>query len=130
VWWDPGLSAQIARAGAEGRLAGYQVADMMVPLAEDALLSRAMMGDGPVDFASIGRWVTAAGYAGDVEVEIFNAAVWAADGAEVVTRMVDRYVRFVLPGLLGGDGTARDTADRPVTGDAVRTGDDSTLIPG
>lgn len=142
VWWDPDLPAQIARAGAEGRLASYQVADMMVPLAGDALLSRAMMGDGPVDFAAIGRCVSAAGYAGDVEVEIFNAAVWAADGAEVVTRMVDRYLRFVLPGLasdVADDGDVADVADpaaagdmpaRPVTGNAAPADGDSTLIPG
>jgi sugar phosphate isomerase/epimerase len=100
VWWDPGLEAQIARAGAEGRLAGYQVSDWNLPIASDALLSRGMMGDGHIDFGTIGRWVAAAGYTGDVEVEIFNADIWAADGAEVIATMIDRYVDLVLPGLL------------------------------
>jgi hypothetical protein len=36
-----------------------------------------MMGDGYIDFTTIGRWVTEAGYSGDVEVEIFNADIWA-----------------------------------------------------
>jgi len=99
VWWDPELQVQIARAGAEGRLAGYQVCDWTLPLAADPLLSRGYMGDGYVDFAAIGRWVTAAGYTGDVEVEIFNQAIWDTPGDEVLAIMSDRYVRHVLPGL-------------------------------
>jgi sugar phosphate isomerase/epimerase len=108
VWWDPDLAAQIARAGSDGRLACYQVSDWVLPIAADALLSRGMMGDGYVDFTAIGRWVTNAGYTGDVEVEIFNNDIWASDAEEVVTRMIDRYVDLVLPSLLPADcGEAR-----------------------
>lgn len=99
VWWDPGLAAGVARAGREGRLAGYQVCDWVLPIPADALLARGMMGDGHVDFARIGAWVAAAGYAGDVEVEIFNADVWAADGDAVLATVVRRYVEHVLPAL-------------------------------
>lgn len=104
VWWDPDLKAQIARAGAAGRLAAYQVSDWMLPIAADALLSRGMMGDGHVDFTMIGRWVTEAGYTGDVEVEIFNEDIWAADGEQVIAHMIDRYLDVVLPGLLPDAG--------------------------
>ncbi|WP_454084413.1 sugar phosphate isomerase/epimerase family protein [Georgenia sp. Marseille-Q6866] len=99
VWWDPKLESQIARAGAEGRLAGYQVCDWVLPLADDSLLSRGYMGDGYVDFATITRWVAGTGYAGDVEVEIFNQAVWDTPGDEVVATMADRYQRLVHPYL-------------------------------
>lgn len=99
VWWDPKLSSQVARAGAEGRLAGYQVCDWVLPLADDSLLSRGYMGDGYVDFATITRWVADAGYTGDVEVEIFNQAIWDAPGDEVVATMADRYQRLVQPYL-------------------------------
>ena len=99
VWWDPKLEQQIARAGAEGRLAGYQVCDWVLPLADDSLLSRGYMGDGYVDFATITRWVAGAGYTGDVEVEIFNQAIWDTPGDEVVATMADRYQRLVLPHL-------------------------------
>ena len=58
-----------------------------------------MMGDGCIDFATIGRWVTDAGYTGDVEVEIFNADIWAADGHQVLATMARRYVDLVLPAL-------------------------------
>lgn len=99
VWWDPELPEQIARAGREGRLASYQVCDFNLPIAADALLSRGMMGDGVIDFASIGRWVAAAGYDGPVEVEIFNAEIWAADADEVVATMKQRWADLVAPTL-------------------------------
>lgn len=99
VWWDPDLERQVARAGAEGRLAGYQVCDWVLPLAADALLSRGHVGDGYVDFATITRWVAAAGYTGDVEVEIFRQEIWDAPGDETVATLADRYARHVLPHL-------------------------------
>ena len=43
-----------------------------------------MMGDGVIDFAPLCAAVEAAGYTGDIEVEIFNADVWAADPDEVL----------------------------------------------
>ncbi len=113
MWWDPDLAHQIARAGAERRLACYQVADWNLPLAADALLSRGMMGDGHIDFAGIGRWMTYAGYTGDVEVEIFNEDIWASDGTAVIARMVDRYLNLVLPGLLPKDGGGMRTVGAP-----------------
>ncbi|MFB4281814.1 MULTISPECIES: sugar phosphate isomerase/epimerase family protein [unclassified Nonomuraea] len=95
VWWDPRLFEDIARAGS--RIAGYQVCDYLHPLPEDVLLGRGMMGDGVIDFRPITRAVQAAGYTGDVEVEIFNADVWAADPDEVVATMKARYEDVVLP---------------------------------
>ena len=97
VWWDPDLAAQIDRAGRERRLASYQVCDWNLPIAADPLLSRGMMGDGHIDFDQIGRWVAQAGYLGDIEVEIFNADIWAADGHQVLATMTRRYVQLVLP---------------------------------
>ncbi|GAB6897093.1 sugar phosphate isomerase/epimerase family protein [Kineosporia succinea] len=91
VWWDPTLPAQISRAGAEGRIASYQVGDWITPFPGDALLSRGLMGDGHVDFASITRLVLDAGYTGDVEVEIFNQELWDADPAQVVARVVKAF---------------------------------------
>ncbi|BAD57599.1 sugar phosphate isomerase/epimerase family protein [Nocardia farcinica] len=101
LWWDPLLEDQIAQAGAEGRISSYQVCDWLNPMAADPLLSRGMMGDGVIDFATIGGWVRAAGYRGDVEVEIFNAAVWEADGHSVIETMKQRYRELVLPALVG-----------------------------
>ncbi|GAB2455860.1 sugar phosphate isomerase/epimerase family protein [Xylanimonas ulmi] len=99
VWWDPALEASIARAGAERRLASYQVCDWCLPLAPVALNSRGHLGDGYVDFAAVTRWVARAGYTGAVETEIFNEAVWAADPAVTVATLADRYARLVRPHL-------------------------------
>jgi sugar phosphate isomerase/epimerase len=97
LWWDPDVLEQIARAA--GRISSFQVCDWITPLPADSLLSRGMMGDGHIDFASLTAAVAAAGYAGDVEVEIFNAEVWAADGDAVVSTLARRYVELVQPHL-------------------------------
>jgi sugar phosphate isomerase/epimerase len=94
VWWDPDVMAQIARAGE--RIASFQVCDFLVPLPADVLLGRGMMGDGVIDFPPLRAAVEAAGYTGDIEVEIFNADVWAADPDEVLATMKKRYADLVL----------------------------------
>lgn len=97
VWWEPGVEVQIARAGP--RIASYQICEWITPLPPDALLSRGMVGDGHIDFARLTGCVAAAGYRGDVEVEIFNADVWAADGDAVLDTLARRYVELVEPHL-------------------------------
>ncbi|KAB1908432.1 sugar phosphate isomerase/epimerase [Micromonospora sp. AMSO1212t] len=96
VWWDPDVWRQIARAGT--RIASFQVCDFLTPLPADVLLGRGMMGDGHIDFPPLRRAVEAAGYSGDVEVEIFNAEVWATDPDQVLATMTARYVERVLTG--------------------------------
>jgi sugar phosphate isomerase/epimerase len=93
VWWDPDAAEQIARAGE--RIASFQVCDFLVPLPADVLLGRGMMGDGVIDFAPLTAAVDAAGYTGDIEVEIFNADIWAADPDEVLTTMKKRYAELI-----------------------------------
>ncbi|HEU5428050.1 MAG TPA: sugar phosphate isomerase/epimerase family protein [Actinocrinis sp.] len=93
LWWDPQVEAQIARAA--GRIAAFQVCDWITPLPADTLLSRGMMGDGHIDFPHLRRAVEAAGYTGDIEVEIFNADVWATDPIQVLRQMKDRFLVHV-----------------------------------
>lgn len=93
LWWDPDVHAQIARAG--DRIASFQVCDWITPLPADVLLARGMMGDGHIDFPPLLRSVAAAGYRGDVEVEIFNQAVWDAEPDRVVATMARRYVQLL-----------------------------------
>ncbi|MFB7843051.1 sugar phosphate isomerase/epimerase family protein [Microbacterium sp. NPDC056052] len=99
IWWDPQALEQIARAGREGRIATYQVCDWKTPLPADVLLSRHYPGDGVIDFASLTRAVVATGYDRDVEVEIFNADIWAQDPAEVVRRTAESFTATVSPHL-------------------------------
>ena len=99
IFWDPDVLGQIARAGREGRIATYQVCDWRTPLPADVLLGRHYPGDGVIDFGPLTRAVEAAGYTGDIEVEIFNADVWAADPADVVRRTADAFGEAVSPHL-------------------------------
>jgi sugar phosphate isomerase/epimerase len=98
IWWDPLLDEQIARAGRESRIAGYQVCDWITPL-PDPLLGRGMMGDGHIDFSDITRAVLAAGYRGDIEVEIFNQGVWDADPVEIARRTVRAFDACIAPSV-------------------------------
>ena len=93
VWWDPQLAEQVRRAGP--RIAAYQVCDWITPLPADALLARGMMGEGHIDFAAVTRLVGEAGYAGDIEVEIFNQSIWDADPLDVALRTVKSFDRCV-----------------------------------
>jgi sugar phosphate isomerase/epimerase len=99
VWWDPELRSSIERAGREGRISSYQVCDWSLPLAANSLNSRGFMGDGYIDFPTITAWIAAAGYTGDVEVEIFNEEIWALPGDVTVSTMAERYEELVLPYL-------------------------------
>ncbi|XMG35506.1 sugar phosphate isomerase/epimerase family protein [Amycolatopsis bartoniae] len=94
LWWDPEVFAQIGRAGE--RIAAYQVCDFLTPLPADVLLGRGMMGDGHVDFRPFTEAVHAAGYRGDIEVELFNADVWATPGDEVLATMKRRFAELVV----------------------------------
>ena len=97
VWWDPTLERAIRRAGASGRLLAYQVCDWNLPLAAEPLHSRGYMGDGYIDFPSITRMIKDAGYAGDIEVEIFNEDVWATPADAAAKIIADRFEELVLP---------------------------------
>lgn len=94
TWWDPYLPAQLARAGE--RIASVQLADWITPLPPDALLSRGLLGDGHIDLRNYVRLTDAAGYSGDIEVEIFNADVWAADGARTLATLCRRWAQHVV----------------------------------
>ena len=96
LWWDDRTPAQIARAGAGGRIAAFQLADWVTPLPEGVLLGRGQLGDGCVDLRGFREMVDAAGYRGPVEVEVFNPALWARDGGDVLAEIADRYRTFVM----------------------------------
>jgi sugar phosphate isomerase/epimerase len=96
LWWDDQVPDGIARAGRGGRIVCFQLADWVTPLPEGVLLGRGQLGDGCVDLRGFREQVDAAGYRGPVEVEIFNPALWARDGREVLAEIADRYRRHVL----------------------------------
>jgi sugar phosphate isomerase/epimerase len=89
VWWDPAVYDEIARAS--GRILGFHVSDWLVP-PPDHLLGRGMMGDGVIELRRLREAVSAAGYAGPIEVEIFNQQVWDSPGDEVLALAKQRFV--------------------------------------
>ncbi|MCX4424040.1 sugar phosphate isomerase/epimerase family protein [Streptomyces mirabilis] len=92
IWWDDTAPAQIARAGAGGRLHTFQLADWTTPLPEGVLNGRGQIGDGSIDMREWRGYVEAAGYSGPIEVELFNDGLWARDGREVLAETAARFV--------------------------------------
>lgn len=91
VWWDPNLSAAIARAGRLNRILAHHICDWLVPTT-DLLLDRGMMGDGVIDLKSIRALIEQAGYHGPQEVEIFSRDNWwKRPGDEVVKTCLERF---------------------------------------
>ncbi|MCI3930801.1 sugar phosphate isomerase/epimerase family protein [Streptomyces sp. AN091965] len=97
LWWDDTVPDLVVRAGAAGRLHAFQLADWTTPLPHGALTGRGPLGDGAVDFAHWRRLMSGAGYAGPVEVELFNEELWARDGREVLAETVRRYAEVCGP---------------------------------
>jgi len=89
VWWDAALLSDIARAGE--RIVSYQVCDWILPLPADTLLGRGHVGDGHIDFPPITAAVADAGYAGYIEVEIFNEDIWNALPDETAATVRKRF---------------------------------------
>jgi len=80
VWWDPLVEEEIART----RILAFHIDDWIVPLPEGALTGRGLPGEGHADLPRLYRAVTAAGYAGPIEVEVLNQRVWDTPGDEVL----------------------------------------------
>ncbi|MEU1402244.1 sugar phosphate isomerase/epimerase family protein [Streptomyces sp. NPDC005728] len=97
IWWDDQAPAQIARAGAGGRIHTFQLADWTTPLPEGVLNGRGQIGDGSIDMREWKGYVEAAGYTGPIEVELFNEGLWARDGREVLAETAERFVAHVAP---------------------------------
>ncbi len=89
VWWDPKLSGQIERAGAD-RLLAYHVCDWLVPT-KDLVNDRGMMGDGVIELRKLRGMVEAAGYKGAVEVELFSDAWWSQPMDVVLDTCMSRF---------------------------------------
>nr|BFD84728.1 sugar phosphate isomerase/epimerase [Streptomyces sp. Xyl84] len=96
IWWDDRAPAEIARAGASGRIHTFQLADWTTPLPEGVLNGRGQIGDGAIDMREWKAYVEAAGYTGLIEVELFNDGLWARDGREVLEETAARFVEHVV----------------------------------
>ena len=93
VWWDADVYRQIARASR--RILSYQVCDWVTPLPAGVLLGRGMIGDGAIELRRLREACDAAGYAGPIEVEIFNAELWDTPGQQLLDTTIERYRQHV-----------------------------------
>ncbi|MEU5215869.1 sugar phosphate isomerase/epimerase family protein [Streptomyces sp. NPDC020807] len=92
LWWDDRAPAAVARAGVAGRVHSFQLADWTTPLPEGVLNGRGQLGTGSIDLRAWSAMLDEAGYEGPVEVELFNDALWARDGVEVLEETLDRFL--------------------------------------
>ncbi|WP_436846719.1 sugar phosphate isomerase/epimerase family protein [Streptomyces litmocidini] len=92
LWWDDRAPAAVERAGAAGRVHSFQLADWTTPLPAGVLNGRGQLGTGVIDLAAWADLVEKAGYTGPVEVELFNDALWARDGAEVLEETLEAFL--------------------------------------
>jgi sugar phosphate isomerase/epimerase len=90
LWWEPGLEAEIKRAG--GRILNFHCSDWLRDT-RDVRLDRGMFGDGCIDNRHLLETVDATGFTGPVEVEIFSGHDWwQRDPDEVVATIKARYL--------------------------------------
>jgi sugar phosphate isomerase/epimerase len=95
LWWDDQVWAGIDRAGREGRIACFQVADWVTPLPAGVLLGRGLPGEGCVDMRRFVAAVAATGHRGPVEVEVFHEGLWSRPGPDILTATIDSYLAHV-----------------------------------
>lgn len=95
LWWDDRVWAGVARAGAQRRIACFQVADWLTPLPAGVLLGRGLPGEGCVDMRRFAAAVAAAGYRGLIEVEVFHEKLWSRPGPEILAATIDSYRKHV-----------------------------------
>ncbi|MYS10886.1 TIM barrel protein [Streptomyces sp. SID6041] len=92
LWWDDRAPAAVARAGAAGRIHSFQLADWTTPLPAGVLTGRGRLGTGAIDLRAWTDLTEKAGWTGPVEVEIFNDALWARDGTEVLEETLEDFL--------------------------------------
>jgi sugar phosphate isomerase/epimerase len=92
IWWDPDLHDEIARTAR--RIIGFHVSDWLVP-ATNVLMNRGVMGDGVIDLKRIRGAVERTGYAGPIEVEIFNESVWSMPLDSLLPLLKERFLAHV-----------------------------------
>jgi sugar phosphate isomerase/epimerase len=89
VWWDERVLRMVAAAG--DRIACFQLADWVLPLPADVLVGRGLPGTGCVEFDGFLRAADVAGYTGPIEVEVFDAELWARPGPDVLRETIAAY---------------------------------------
>ncbi len=96
IWHEMDLEAQLQRCAAHGWLDAYHVCDFK-PDQDHLLLDRGLMGEGCIPLRQIDEWITATGFTGPREVEIFSRKWWAEDQHRFLDAIVAAFGRFYGP---------------------------------
>lgn len=94
VWWDDRLEAELTLAGSKGWIHAFHVCDWKSQQA-DSLNDRGLMGEGCIDLKGMRRQVEAAGFCGDIEVEIFSQRYWSTDQKTYLQQILTAYDQHV-----------------------------------
>lgn len=90
VWHEMDLEMQIQRCAAGGWLDAYHICDFK-PDQDHTLFDRGLMGEGCVPLKQIDEWITATGFSGFREVEIFSRKWWAENQHTYLDAIIDAY---------------------------------------
>ena len=93
LWWDPNLEDEIARCGRGKNLDAFHICDWKSPTT-DMLNDRGLMGEGCIPIEKISNWISAAGFNGFDEVEIFSNNYWAMDQHEFLELIITAYINL------------------------------------
>ena len=94
VWWDDALEDELHLAGSRGWIHAFHVCDWKA-LQTDPLNDRGLMGEGCIDLKAMRAQVEAAGFQGDIEVEIFSHRYWALDQRQYLGRIITAFENHV-----------------------------------
>jgi sugar phosphate isomerase/epimerase len=93
VWHELDLEAQIQRCAQGGWLDAYHICDFK-PNQDHLLLDRGLMGEGCIPLQQIDQWITATGFTGHREVEIFSRKWWAEDQHHYLDQITSSYTQL------------------------------------
>ncbi len=89
IWWDPYIYDKLKLCS--GRVLAFHVSDWAVPL-PGIFAARSMMGAGVIELRRLRLAVEEAGYAGPIEVEIMNEALWNRPADDVMEEIRRTFV--------------------------------------
>ncbi|MDF3129574.1 sugar phosphate isomerase/epimerase [Kiritimatiellaeota bacterium B1221] len=90
VWFDDSLESEIMLSAEKDWLHAFHICDWKAEQS-DPLQDRGLMGEGVIDIKRIRKWMDAANYQGDIEVEVFSTHHWARDQHEYLEDILAAY---------------------------------------
>ncbi len=87
TWWDPDLLKEIETAIRAGDFASFHISDWKSPTT-DRLHDRGLPGEGCIPIKEISDTISASGFKGFTEIEVFSEHHWARPQEEVLQEII------------------------------------------